>query len=480
MTTDTLRAAAAAADISERSARTWRAGKLPSETRKARSWRTRVDPFASVWESDIVPLLRGDDAGILQATTIIHALEERRPGRFCASHVRTLQRRIRDWRALQGPPREVYFEQRHVPGREAAIDFTHATELGVTIAGQAFPHLLFEFVLSYSGWRYVGLAFGETYEALAHGVQAALWTLGGAPAVMRSDNLSAATHELAKAGGRTLNRRFRAVLDHYGVESTRIQPGQSHENGIAEQAHHRLKSALAQALVIRGSKDFGTIADYVSFVRAVVEQKFNQPAATRLAEEKLLLRALPPAAIPSFTTYQPIVRKWSTIRVGDHSYSVPSRLIGHQVDVRRHPDVLEIFFKGQLVETMPRAHGIGVHRINYRHVIWSLVRKPGAFARYRYREELFPTMTFRRAYDAIRAARGDRADVEYVRILHLAASTTESNVELALSLLLGQDRAFDYIAVRDLAAPPTTCVPHVSIQAPDLRVYDSLLAGAAS
>jgi hypothetical protein len=296
----TLVAAAAAAGMSERAARKWQVGPMPSERRKPRSWRTRLDPFAEVWEPEIVPLLRGDDAGILQATTIIEVLEERRPGRYTGSHLRTLQRRMRDWRALQGAPKEVFFEQRHVPGREAAVDFTHCTELGITIAGRVLRHLLFQFVLSFSGWRSVSLAFGETYEALVAGVQAALWALGGVPEVLRSDNLSAATHELVHTGGRTLTVRFRAVLDHYGLVSTRIRPGESHENGVVEQAHHRLKSALAQALIVRGSKDFASVEMYMAFVEGVVEKKFNRPAAAKLEEERCHLRALPAAPVPSF------------------------------------------------------------------------------------------------------------------------------------------------------------------------------------
>jgi hypothetical protein len=211
--------------MSVRTARTWEQGPLPSATKAPRSWRTRRDPFAEVWESQVVPLLGRDDAGILEATTVLDVLVERWPERYRAGHLRTLQRRLHDWRALHGPPREVFFEQTHEPGREAAIDFTHATELGVTIAGRLLRHLLFQFVLCASGWRWVMVAFGETFEALVAGVQGALWALGAVPAVLRSDNLSAATHELKRSGGRALTARFQAVLDHYAMTSTRIRPG---------------------------------------------------------------------------------------------------------------------------------------------------------------------------------------------------------------------------------------------------------------
>lgn len=471
--------AAAAAGMSVRAARRWQRGPLPSEVKKPRSWRTRLDPFAEAWETEVVPLLAKDAVGVLQATTVLDVLEERCPGRFSHGHLRTLQRRIRDWRALQGPLKEVFFEQQHVPGRESAVDFTHATDLGVTIAGRPLRHLFFQLVLSFSGWRWVNLAFGETFEALVAGVQGALWELGGVTEVLRSDNLSAATHELKQSGGRALNDRFRAVLDHYGLISTRIRPGESHENGVVEQAHHRTKSAIAQALIVRGSTDFASLEAYLQFVRQVVDRSFNRHVVDKLALEREHLQRLPPAPIPSYTTFHPMVRRWSTIRIGGRAYSVPSRLIGHKVEVRQHPDVVEVFYKGQLTETMPRMHGPHEHRIDYRHIIWSLVRKPGAFARYRYREELFPSTTFRCAYDALRTSHPDRADFEYVRILHLAASTMESLVESALTSLLDRCQPIDYTAVRAIASPERPRVPDVKIGVPDLRAYDDLLAGGA-
>ena len=272
MSGKTLAAAAAAAGMSERTARRCQSGGLPSTAKAPRTWRTREDPFANVWQSEVVPQLVADTDGRLQALTLFTALCRRHPGRFQPGQLRTLQRRVREWRAQYGPDREVYFEQVAVPGREAAFDFTDASDLGVTIRGVVFPHLLFEWVLSYSRWTYVGLALSETFEALVAGVQGALWTLGAAPAVLRHDNLSAATHELRRSGGRQLTVRFRQVLEHYGLRSSRIQPGKPHENGVAEQAHFRTKTAIEQALLLRGDRDFVDEAAYLRFVRAVVDR----------------------------------------------------------------------------------------------------------------------------------------------------------------------------------------------------------------
>jgi hypothetical protein len=340
----TQEAAAAAADMSVRSARTWQTGPLPSETKQGRSWRTRSDPFEKVWSSKVIPMLQADAASILQATTIIAALNDAAADgeKHDEGQVRTLQRRIRDWRALHGAEKEVIFQQEHTPGREGALDFTNCNELGVTINGEVFAHLLFEYVLSFSTWTWICLAYTETFESLVHGLQGALWALGARPDVARSDNLSAATHEL-KEGGRTLNQRFKAVLEHYGTRSTRINPGKSNENGGVEQRHSRTKSAVAQALVLRGSRDFASVAAYEAFARAIVDKRHNDNIADRLLIERTHLQPLPSSKVPEYTTYTKTVRCFSTITINKQTYSVPSRLIGHEVEVRQHADVVEVF-----------------------------------------------------------------------------------------------------------------------------------------
>ena len=430
-----------------------------------------------MWDEEIVPLLKADVEGILAAPTILEWLDERHPGSFDSSHLRTLQRRMRDWRALNGPDREVYFEQEHPPGREAQMDFTHCGELGVTIGGEPFEHLLFQFVLSHSGWRYAEMAYGETFTALVSGRQGALWELGAAPEVVRTDNLSAATHELKDSKGRAFNERYKAILEHYGLRATRTNPRSSHENGVAEQGHRRLKDSIAQALVLRGSSDFESVERYTRFVRSIVGRR-NRLVREKVAVEYPHLRSLPAAPVPEYVGYRATVRKWSTIRVNSRMYSVPSRLIGVTVDVRLYPDHIEVYYKGHLVERMERIRGKGEARIDYRHIIGSLVRKPGAFARYRFREQMYPTHTFRLAYDAMRGWRGERADVDYVRILHLAATTMEADVERALRRLLASRVRFDYAVVKRLAAPAYPEIPEVELSGEvDLGVYDRLLAG---
>jgi transposase len=472
--------AAAAAGMSERTARKWQTGPLPSQSKKPREWRTRADPFEGAWDEVVVPLLEADPDGVLEAKTLMEKLTEHDPQRFSMTQVRTMQRRVRDWRAMRGPAKEVYFPQEHPPGHEAALDFTNCNELGVTICGVPYKHLLFELVMVHSRWTFACIALSETFEALLDSLQRALWALGGVPKQLVMDNMSAATHDLRRGGGRGLTRRFEDVRVHFGIERVRrINPGKSHENGAVESRHGRTKKLLTEELVLRGSRDFESVEAYEAFVQATLERRHNRHHHEKLEEERRLLRPLPMAKLPNYTKQEVKVRKWSTVRVSGRLYSVHSRLIGHQVEARLYPDEVEILYRGEVVETMPRLRGEAQHRIDYRHVIGSLVRKPGAFARYKFREDLFPSLVFRRAYDALQNFRGDRADVEYVRILKLAAETFEVEVEVALQELLRGHAPFDYSAVEARVAPREPSIPMVEVGEPDLAQYDALVGGVA-
>lgn len=469
--------AAASAGIGTRTGQRWETGGLPSQRKGQRHWRTRTDPFAGVWDKDVVPLLQADKKRKLHAKTVLKELRTRYPGDYPRSLTRTLQRRMRDWRALHGPEKEVVFPQVHPPGREVAFDFTHTGELGISIGGESFDHLLFTAKSSHGKWLYAEVAFGETWEALCQGLQNAMWTAGGVWEVWRSDNLSAATKELKRSGGRALTKRYAELLLHYGdVRSTRIKPGNPKENGVAEKANALLKTSLEQALQLRGHRDFESEEAYVAFLDETVAEHNAEHAAT-IEAERGSLKPLPSCRLPNYTLFIPKVRAWSTIRVGKRWYSVPSRLIGHELKVQQHPNHLEVYYQEKLALKIPRLRGGDVVRVDYRHVIWSLVRKPGAFDRYRFREELFPTLVFRRAYDALKASHGERSDIEYVRILHLAASTMQGPVERALEGLLESGKRFDYAAVKAVAAPEPVKVPQVRIGKVDLTRLDRLLGG---
>ena len=465
--------AAARAGMSERTARKYeRLGKLPSQVRERRDYSTRPDPFREDWPW-VAKELERDPAR--QGVTLFGELCRQHPGRYQEGQMRTLQRHIQTWRALHGPEQEVMFAQRHEPGESAQSDFTHMTDLGVTLAGAPFAHMVFHLVLTYSNVEAITLCFSESFEALAEGIEACLWQLGGVPQAHRTDQLTAAVQRLDAEGRWDWNARYAALLAHYGMEPTKSQAGEAHQNGDVEQSHHRFKLAVDQALRVRGHRDFPDRAAYLRFLQELVTQR-NHTRATRFATERTALCPLPALPLLPCREVRALVGQGSTMQVLGNGYSVPSRLIGVTLTVRVRAETLEAYVGTALAVTLPRLAGKGQTRIDYRHVAWSLVRKPGAFAAYRYREELFPTLPFRRAYDALREHGPTRADREYVRVLHLAASTTEADVETALGLLLEAGTVPTFDAVRELVRQPRSiAVPALTMPAVNFGVYDQLL-----
>jgi hypothetical protein len=474
---DRLPKAALKVGMDEKTARKYRrAQRLPRELQARHDWRTRPDPFVEVWP-EVRELLEG--APGLQAVTLMAELQRRHPGRFYDGQLRTLQRQVKSWRAQAGPPREVFFAQEHYPGELGASDFCHLTSIGITIQGQPFAHLLYHFVLTYSNWETGSICFSESFESLSNGLQNALWDLGGVPRQHRTDSLTAAVHPLPRKPGqgvRTFQRNYEALLGHYGLRGQRIQPGQANENGDIEQRHHRFKLALDQALMLRGSRDFNSQADYARYLRELLD-RLNAGRRMRLEEERQVLGTLPATRLDTRQVLRVRVGAGSTIRVQNNVYSVPSRLIGEWLEVRLGAADLELWYGQRRIDTLPRLRGANQHRIAYRHVIDWLVRKPGAFAHYRYRQDLFPSSRFRIAYDELQAHCPGRADKEYLAILALAALQSEQGVEDALRLLTMEDAVPSSAAVAGLLAsgqqpPPVTCI---TIAAVNLHSYDGLL-----
>lgn len=469
---------AARVGMSVRTLRTYeRAAVLPSQLKQPRRYQTRPNPFAEDWPWVQAEL---DRDAALQATTLFALLCAKHPGRFPQSQLRTLQRHIATWRAQHGPAREVMFAQVHQPGEAAQSDFTHMTALGITLGGSAFPHLVFHLVLTYSNVEAVYVCLSESFEALAEGLEACLWQIGGVPRQHRTDHLSAAVRPLDADGRAQATARYSGLMAHYGLEPTTNTVGVAHENGDVEQSHFRFKDAVDQALRVRGSREFATRAAYERFLQKLVQQR-NLTRQTRFADEQRALRPLPATQLSPCRELRVPVSRFATVQVLGNTYSLPSRLIGIRVLVRVRAETLEVYQGTAHLETMPRLLGRGQHHIDYRHIIWSLVRKPGAFAQYRYRDDLFPTLAFRQAYDTLRQAQPQRADREYVRVLHLAASRSECEVEAALALLAEQGMPPTADAVRDLLQPAgTVAVPTLTTPVLDFGVYDRLLAAGGS
>jgi len=469
--------AAARAGMSVRTARKYeRLGQLPSQARQPRTHRTRPNPFAGDWPWVCAQLER---APALQAKTLFAELTQQAPGRYSPNQLRTLQRHIAAWRAQFGPARAVIFEQVHHPGARGQSDFTHMDALLVTLAGVPFAHLLYHFVLTYSNIEAVQICFSERFEALAEGVEACLWQVGGTPQQHRTDNPSAAVVKIM-VGERHYTDLYLGLMAHYQMQPSTNQPGIAHENGDVEQAHHRFKEAVDQALRLRGSRDFADRAAYSRWLHELVRQR-NATRAVRWAEERLTLQPLPTTLLDPAQDLPVTVSRFATIRVLRNLYSVPSRLIGQTLLARVRAETIELYLGASHLMGLPRLRGSQQHRIDYRHLIDSLVRKPGAFAQYRYHDALFPSLIFRQAYDQLCQQQPQRADQQYVRLLHLAANTSESEVEAALSLLHDAGTTPTHDAVRDLVrGQPTPAVPQLSPAALDLSSYDQLLgAGVA-
>jgi len=466
--------AAMKADIDPKTGRKYlRSGQMPSQGRaKERNWRTREDPFEEHWPEMEEKL---QDAPGLEARALFEWLVDKYPDDYQEGQLRTFQRKVKRWRATKGPDKELFFEQQHRPGEAMQTDFTWATELGITIEGEAFPHMLCHPVLPYSNWEWVTVCHSESLAALKHGVQGALFRLGRVPKNHQTDNTTAATHKV-KPGKRDFNEDYKRFVKHFGMTPRTTEVGEKEQNGDVEALNGAFKRRLEQHLILRGSRDFASITAYEAWIQLVAERT-NVQRSERVAEDLKAMRPLQVSRLPEYTVVNVSVSKGSTIRIKHNTYSVPSRLRNEGVRVRVYDDRLEVFYGGEHMLDIERLHGRNGHRIDYHHIIWSLVQKPGAFPRYRYREELFPTLTFRQAYDALCAAlgMGMEADVEYLRILHRAAAVSQEAVEQTLAHLMATDELPLAERVKAAVQPQTPEVPEMEPYQPDPAEYDTLL-----
>jgi hypothetical protein len=470
--------AAMKAAMDEKTARNYRRlGKLPSELEQPHTWRTRKDPFEDVWH-EIKSMLE-INAG-LEAKSIFEDLQRRNPGRFADGQLRTLQRRIKVWRASEGPAKEVFFPQLHHPGQLSQSDFTHMNKLGVSIGGRPFDHLIYHFVLTYSNWEAGCICFSESFESLSQGLQNALWELGGVPQMHRTDCLTTAVQKTSHP--EEFTRRYQDLLDHYDLKGCKTNPESPHENGDVEQRHYRFKQAVDQALMLRNSRDFADRSEYEQFLVKLFKQ-LNAGRNKRFLEEQAVLKRLPKHRIEACKKSIIRVGPSSTIRVNHNVYSVDSRLIGERIEARLFMEHLEIWYGQKKVDTLPRLRGEDKHRINYRHIIDSLVRKPGAFENYRYRDDLFPTSRFRIAYDDLKQRHSQRlAAKQYLNILHLAARESETAVDDVLRMMIDKNISICDEQVEALvrSSRPVAVATKVSIPEVDLSCYDRLLQEVTS
>ncbi len=465
--------AAAKAGMDPKTARKYiKSGQLPSEMKQPHTWKKRFDPFAEHW-SQLAAML--ENAPGLEAKTLMNYLLIQYPDQYKPGQLRTLQRRVRDWRAEYGASQAVIFCQNIKPGKQSQSDYTCMNALNITINAEPFKHLLFHFMLPYSHWESIRLCFSESFESLVAGFEKAIWALGYVAVEHRTDNLTAATK--AMGSEREFTERWQQFMSHYDIVPTTNNPGVSHENGSVEKSHDTLKKAIEQTLLLRGDRDFATQKDYVQFLEDVVASR-NAYRFERLADETPMLKELPDRKWHSPIIIHARVSSGSIINVLDIPYTVPSRLIHYALKAYVYPDEIVLFYGNKQLQRMPRVQKKSLDGINYRHIIDALVRKPAAFANYRYMEALFPRLCFRQAYDALRASRPANADKYYLKLLQLAKIQSEQAVSDALELLLEANHIPTPTAVKELIDSYQQERLNVQVSDPDLAAYDCLLPGS--
>jgi transposase InsO family protein len=422
---DTQVQASAKAGISERSGRRIDRGVLPKQ-KEPRHWRTRKDPLSEVWEGEIIPLLEKTPA--LAPTTLFEDLQDRHPGRFPNKLKRTFQRRVKAWKALHGPDKEVMFRQSKEAGRLGLSDFTELKEITITVGGERLDHRLYHFRLPYSGWSHVKVILGgESYTALAEGLQEALQRLNGAPKEHRTDSLSAAYKNLSQSEQEDLTERYQSLCEHYGITPTRNNRGVSHENGAVESPHGHIKHRIRQALLLRGSHDFASLDAYRHWLDGLI-RRFNRRCDDALEIEREQLLPLPKHSATDYSEQVTKVTTSSTISVKRVLYSVPARLAGETLRLHIYDDRIEAYVGATLAHTLTRAYTLNHNQrarcIDYRHLIDQLVRKPQAFRYSQIRDDLLPNASYQRIWAEIDRQLEPRAACKrMVGILSLAART---------------------------------------------------------
>lgn len=457
-------------------------GRLPSQKKTPRG-RRRPDPLIAVWESEIVPMLKA--APGLRAVAIYEEILRRHPG-LGEGVRRTMERRIRRWRAVHGPDQEVIFRQTHEPGRLGLSDFTDMGDQPVRIAGVPLEHRLYHFRLAYSGFEHAHVVLGgESFVALAEGLQNALWALGGAPREHRSDSLSAAFCNLDKDAAEDQTRRYEALCADYAMTPSRNNPGVAHENGSIEGPHGHLKKAVEDALALRGSNDFDDLPAYRRFIDEIVGRR-NVRNGPRIDSEREVLQPLPARRTTDYEDVKITVTSSSGFTLRKVFYTVPSQLIGHRLCGHLFDDRLELFLGGSHLLTLPRGRaqpsGTNGHVINYRHIIHSLKRKPMALMNLVYRDQLFPRIAYARTFDALVAAYPPRIAcrtmVELLALAHERSCEAELADQLEADLEAGV--LPDIKLLRAQFRPESQAVPTIVVTLAPLSAYDELATGDAA
>lgn len=472
--------AALKSGLSIRSGRRIEKGEHRPSSGTPRHWRTRQDPFAQVWSEMIEPLLRSRPT--VMPVTVLEQLQEQHPGQFPDSLFRTLQRRIKGWKLKFGDAPEVMFRQEHLPGAQGLSDFTELKGVQITINHEPLSHRLYHFRLAWSRWSWMRVVLGgESFSALAEGIQEALFQLGGAPLEHRTDSLSAAWKNLSSDDKRDLTARYDALCAHYGMTPSRNNTGRGHENGSVESAHGHLKRRIRQALLLRGSNDFATLAAYREFITQQV-LRHNQRNQDTIKRETSHLQPLPQRRCVDYQELFARVSSSSTISVQLVMYSVPPRLIGQMLKIRLWDDRLTGYVGSDEVLSRLRVRPPKGKRrafsIDFRDVSDALMKKPQAFYHATLRDHILPGEEWRVLWKALCLRLTPKAACQLmVHALKLAAEREDiSSVARGLRRVLREpgepalQPLLRYLGMKSGTLPNSVAIQH------ELSSYDQLLS----
>jgi len=446
-----------------------RSGKLPSELKKQHIWRTRKDPFAKV-NSEIEAMFKLNPE--LEAKTVFEYLQDKYPGQFEDGQLRSLQRRFSWLRIEFGSLKEVYFEQTHSPGRTIQLDWTFMNSLNITVNGEHFKHKLCHCALTYSNWEWAEICLSESFLSLKKGFQSAVKELGMVPRVLQTDNSSSATHRILGEQTRPFNKSYVDFCEHFNIEPSTINVGRPNENGDIESLNGHLKRKIEQYLLLRGYRDFNSQEEYSSFLKSIL-RKLNGNRKKKLDEELQFMQKLPSIFLPEYEEETSVVTKQSTARFKKVTYSLPSQYIGLEIKAHIFEDKINVLYKSLNIQTLPRIHSDRGAHINYQHVIKNLIRKPGAFENYRYKDFMFPNNKFRDLYSSLERRFGNRRrDREYLEILLLASKEGEKRIIGIIDKLTESSESVTSDKVKE-KLDITFTIPFQKTLKPDLSVYES-------
>jgi len=461
-------------------------------SKRERDWRTRADPFDRVWLEVVKHLeaMRSGQCRWVKAKELFDELMLQYPAELSAGMLRSFQRRVSEWKQLHACDEvaEVYFEQVHIPGHFLELDWFHSREMEVSIQGVKWKHLLCHTVLTYSNWEWVEPCQSESFASLKSTLQSTVFELGYVPQKLKTDNSSTATHDLKKIkateqeaakGGKTkrcINAKLSVLLEHFGMGFQSIQVGKPNENGDVESANGHLRRYLLDRLSLRGHGDFNSIEAYRQWLHEQLRAR-NLRRQEKLNHEIAKMKKLVSPRLPEYERVNCSVNKYGLVRIGKGSYSVP-RQWRHLRDIegRLFDERVEIWGNGKVLASFETQPNLGGARIDYRHLLVDLLRKPGAFMHYRYREEFVPGEIWRLCFDQFLERRGVKlGSKEYLLVLGLTLENDRSAVEKALYRLLATDE-LSLEKVKELLGIMPRVFDHKDyVPEADLTHYDTIL-----